>query len=197
MSQQRSFATRQFLSLWNGTTQPYENRKVPPPSPQQAESATLLATTVSSEAEKIQRIHTKFVEDLLHHAAASAQGLDSQPSSLASKSRRQRTRQHSLSEPPLFRTDGPLTPYPIELDSGEKLEPKHATLVRITDTAGEERSIVVAEVDDGSGKQQRVLLALDLKEYEDAGNRGAAVGRKISAEDMYATLGLETQGVKR
>lgn len=74
------------------------------------------------------------------------------------------------------------------------MEPKHATLVRIFDKGGEQRSIVVAEVDDDTGKQRSILLALDLKEYKD--ERGSAVGRRISAEEMYASLGLETQGVK-
>lgn len=92
----------------------------------------------------------------------------------------------------MFRTDGPLTPYPIELDTGERLEPKHATLVRIMDRSGAQRSIVVAEVDDESGKQRSILLALDLQDYDE----GTAVGRRITAEEMYATLGLEAQGGK-
>jgi len=194
----RSFSARASLSLWNGTTQPYENQKIPsPPAPQQA--AAPPSNETLSEAEKIENIHKRFVEDLLNRAAASAHGLDahSTTSNTPSKPRRQqRTRQHSLSEPALFRTDGPLTPYPIELDSGELLEPKHATLVRITDRNGEERRIVVAEVEEESGKQRRVLLAVDLNEYQQSGGNGGAVGRKISAEEMYATLGLETQGVK-
>ena len=174
--------------MWNGTTQPSENQKVSvPPSP------TLPAAPVITENERIERMHRKFVEDLLSRAAASPHGLDSQLSkessvAIKSASGKQRRSQHSLSEPPLFRTDGPLTPYPIELDSGELLEPKHATLVRITDKQGEERKIVVAEVEEESGKQRRVLLAVDLQEYA-IGN--GAVGRKVSAEDMYATLGLE------
>jgi hypothetical protein len=86
-----------------------------------------------------------------------------------------------------------LTPYPIELDTGERLEPKHATLVRIRDISGAQRSIVVAEVDDESGKQKSILLALDLQDYKDD---GPTVGRRITAEEMYATLGLEAQGGK-
>jgi hypothetical protein len=130
-------------------------------------------------------VHNKFIEDLLSRATSSdGNTFDKKPAT-----RRQRTRQHSLSEPRLFRTDGPLTPYPISLDTGEKLEPKHATLVRIVDKGGEQRSIVVAEVDDETGKQSSILLALDMSEYKD--ERGSAVGRRISAEEMYATLGLE------
>jgi len=196
LSSRRSFSARSSLALWNGTTAPYENLKIPPPpSPQQAASPPTPSTL--SEAEKIESIHKKFVEEILNRAAASAHGLDphikNTASNSASKPHRQRTRQHSLSEPPLFRTDGPLTPYPIELDSGELLEPKHATLVRITDRQGEERRIVVAEVEDESGKQRRVLLAVDLNEYQLSGGNGGAVGRRISAEEMYASLGSEPQ----
>lgn len=86
-----------------------------------------------------------------------------------------------------------MTPYPISLDTGERLEPKHATRVRIVDRRGAERSIVVAEVDDQSGNQRSILLALDLQDYSD---EGTAVGRRITAEEMYATLGIEAQGGK-
>jgi hypothetical protein len=192
LSHRQSFSTRSALSLWNGTTAPVVNKEVPPSiHPTAAQQATTKAAAASRAAptstDEIRRIHTKFIEDLLSRAAASdVNAFDKKPSS---SSRRQRTRQHSLSEPPLFRTDGPLTPYPIELDTGEKLEPKHATLVRIFDKGGAQRSIVVAEVDDDTGKQRSVLLAVDLKEYKD--DKGSAVGRRISAEEMYASLGLE------
>lgn len=195
----RHFSARPSLSLWNGTTQPYENLKVaPPPSaPQHAQAISPAISNILSDAEKIENVHKKFVEEILNRAAASAHGLDPQIRNTASssvpKERRQRTRQHSLSEPPLFRTDGPLTPYPIELDSGELLEPKHATLVRITDRLGEERRIVVAEVEDESGKQRRVLLAVDLNEYQLSGGSGGAVGRRITAEEMYATMNMDTK----
>lgn len=86
-----------------------------------------------------------------------------------------------------------MTPYPISLDTGERLEPKHATRVRIVDRRGAERSIVVAEVDDQSGNQRSILLALDLQDYSD---EETAVGRRITAEEMYATLGIEAQGGK-
>jgi len=196
LSSRRSFSARSSLSLWNGTTQPYENQKIPPPpNPKQAGSPPTAG--ILSEAEKIENVHKKFVEEILNRAAASAHGLDPHIKNSASSKnhtpRRQRTHQHSLSEPPLFRTDGPLTPYPIELDSGELLEPKHATLVRITDRQGEERRIVVAEVEDESGKQRRVLLAVDLNEYQLSGGNGGAVGRQITAEEMYTTLSQETQ----
>jgi hypothetical protein len=152
-----------------------------------ADAASRAAQGRPGSTDDIRRIHTKFIEDLLSRASSSdVNAFDKKPSSMSS--RRQRPRQHSLSEPRLFRTDGPLTPYPIELDTGEKLEPKHATLVRILDKGGEQRSIVVAEVDDDTGKQKSILLALDLKEYKDG-----AVGRRVTAEEMYATLGLEIE----
>jgi hypothetical protein len=169
------------------------NKEAPPsihPTAAQQETtkaaAASRAATVTPGSDEIHRIHTKFIEDLISRASSSdVNAFDKKPSS---SSRRQRTRQHSLSEPRLFRTDGPLTPYPIELDTGEKLEPKHATLVRIFDKGGEQRSIVVAEVDDDAGMQKSVLLALDLKEYKDG-----AVGRRVTAEEMYATLGWEAE----
>lgn len=71
------------------------------------------------------------------------------------------------------------------------MEPKHATLVRVMDKNGEQRRIVVAEVDDESGKQRSILLALDLMDLKE---EGPTVGRRITAEEMYATLGLEAQG---
>lgn len=52
---------------------------------------------------------------------------------------------------------------------------------------------MVAEVDDQSGNQRSILLALDLKDYSD---EGTAIGRRITAEEMYATLGMEAQGGK-
>lgn len=94
----------------------------------------------------------------------------------------------------MFRTDGPLTPYPIELDSGEVLEPKHATLVRVLDRAGEERDIVVAEVEGEGGRSKRVLLAVDLEGYLKGGG-SAAAGRKVSAEDVFRTVALEPPGL--
>lgn len=146
----------------------------------------LASTPASQDAEHIRKIHTRYIEDLLSRAASSSHGLDTNVKSQKSRNSRRggqkRTQAHSLSEPPLFRTDGPLTPYPIELDTGERLEPKHATLVRIA-----ERSFVVAEVDDESGKRS-ILLELDLQDHQD---EGTAVGRRITAEEMYATLGLE------
>lgn len=196
LSRRRSFSTGPLLSLWNGATQPYKNQSenaLPPSAAQQHQAEALSSRTATipaaEEAEKIRRIHTKFIEDLLSRAASSSQGLDATNHNQNPSKTRKGTRQHSLSEPPLFRTDGPLTPYPIELDTGEKLEPKHATLVRVMDKSGQQRSIVVAEVDDDSGKQRSILLALDLDVKD-------GVGRKITAEEMYATLGLETQDVK-
>jgi hypothetical protein len=164
----------------------------PSAAQQETTKAAAASRVAPTSSDEIHRMHTKFIEDLLSRAASSDVNAFIKKPSPSSK--RQRTRQHSLSEPPLFRTDGPLTPYPIELDTGEKLEPKHATLVRIFDKGGEQRSIVVAEVDDDTGKQRSILLALDLNEYKD--EKGNAVGRRISAEEMYATLGLETQNVK-
>jgi hypothetical protein len=145
-----------------------------------------------SKAEQVERLHYEFVEDLLNRAAASVSGLDSSVDTrlkTAKPANKKHSEMESLSEPPLFRTDGPLTPYPISLDSGEVLEPKHATLVRIMDRQGEERSIVVADVEEESGKQRKVLLAVDLNQYQDAG-RGT-IGRKVSAEEVFATVGLE------
>lgn len=50
-------------------------------------------------------------------------------------------------------------------------------------------------MDDQSGNQRSILLALDLQDYtRDEGT--AAVGRRITAEEMYATLGMEAQGEK-
>jgi len=95
-----------------------------------------------------------------------------------------------MSEPPLFRTDGSLTPYPIELDSGELLEPKHATLVKVLDRQGEEKDIVVAEIENGSGKRKRVLLAVDLEGYRREEGAPAAA-RKLNAEEVYKTADLE------
>jgi hypothetical protein len=188
LSRRQSFSTKPCLRLWNGTTAPVNNEQIHPAIQTQQELAPSKASHAPSaqpDAEKIRRVHNKFIEDLLSRATSSdGNTFDKKPAT-----RRQRTRQHSLSEPRLFRTDGPLTPYPISLDTGEKLEPKHATLVRIVDKGGEQRSIVVAEVDDETGKQSSILLALDMSEYKD--ERGSAVGRRISAEEMYATLGLE------
>jgi hypothetical protein len=190
LPRRQSFSTKPSLQLWNGTTAPVNNEQIHPAIQSQQELANSKASRSTAapqaDAEKIRRIHTKFIEDLLSRATSSdGNAFDKKKPA----TRRQRTRQHSLSEPPLFRTDGPLTPYPISLDTGEKLEPKHATLVRIVDKGGEQRSIVVAEVDDETGKQSSILLALDMSEYKD--ERGSAVGRRISAEEMYATLGLE------
>lgn len=165
LASRRALSARPQLALWSGTTRPYENQKIPL-SPQQ--QAGIIKSPPSSEIEKVERIHRKFVEDLLNRAAASVSGLDAStdtrlktavPKAMYDSSR------HSMSEPPLFRTDGSLTPYPIELDSGEVLEPKHATLVRIMDRGGEERNIVVAEVEEDSGRRKRVLLAVNLHEY--------------------------------
>ncbi|TID25209.1 hypothetical protein E6O75_ATG04414 [Venturia nashicola] len=119
--------------------------------------------------------------------------IPSHPHPLQNPSRTKTPKNNSLSEPPQFRTHGPLTPYPISLDTGERLEPRHATILRIVDRRGAERNIVVAEVDDQSGNQTSILLALDLLDYiRDDGT--AAVGRRITAEEMYATLGREAQG---
>ncbi|KAF2431173.1 hypothetical protein EJ08DRAFT_648985 [Tothia fuscella] len=198
LTQHRPFSTRPALHLWNGTTQPVDNKHFAPTIQSSQELSSTLSgkgknaspTTLHPDAEKVRRTHTKFIEDLLSRATSSDGNAFDKKSK--STSRRPRKGQHSLSEPALFRTDGPLTPYPIELDTGEKLEPKHATLVRIFDKGGEARSIVVAEVDDDAGKQRSILLALDMEEYRE--DKGAAVGRRISAEEMYATLGLERSG---
>ena len=98
---------------------------------------------------------------------------------------------HSLSEPPLFRTDGSLTPYPIELDSGEVLEPTHATRVVVLDRAGEEKEIVVAEVENGRGKSKKVLLAVDVEGYQGGGEGAPVAGRKLTGEAVYKTEDLE------
>jgi len=195
LSQRCPFSTTPARPLWNGATQPYKNHPIPLAGVQQGKSvgentvpSTLTSTPASQDAETVRRIHQKYIEDLLSRAASSSNGLDT-PKPV--KGRRARTHAHSLSEPQLFRTDGPLTPYPIELDTGEKLEPKHATLVRVMDKNGEQRRIVVAEVDDESGKQRSILLALDLMDLKE---EGPTVGRRITAEEMYATLGLEAQG---
>jgi hypothetical protein len=196
LSQRCQFTTTHTRTLWNGTTQPYINHAIPHGSTIQQHQASqntpsplIQSTPASQDAEHIRKIHTKYIEDLLSRAASSSHNLDTSVQKKKS-SRRTRTRAHSLSEPPLFRTDGPLTPYPIELDTGERLEPKHATLVRIVDRGGAQRSIVVAEVDDESGNQRSILLALDLQDYSD---QGTAVGRRITAEEMYATLGMEAK----
>jgi len=202
LSQRCQFTTTHSRALWNGTTQPYINHAIPNGSTIQQHQASqntpsplIQSTPASQDAEDIHKIHTKYIEDLLSRAASSSHSLDTsvKKGSNSRGNRRTRTRAHSLSEPPLFRTDGPLTPYPIELDTGEMLEPKHATLVRIVDRGGEQRSIVVAEVDDESGNQRSILLSLDLQDYSD---EGTAVGRRITAEEMYATLGMEAQGGK-
>jgi hypothetical protein len=201
LSQRCHFPTAHSRTLWNGTTQPYINHAIPNGSTIQQHQASqntpsplIRSTPASQDAEHIRKIHTKYIEDLLSRAASSHNLETSvENASDGRSSRRTRTRAHSLSEPPLFRTDGPLTPYPIELDTGERLEPKHATLVRIVDKSGAQRSIVVAEVDDESGNQRSILLALDLQDYSD---EGTAVGRRITAEEMYATLGMEAQGGK-
>jgi len=191
LTHQRSFTVAPALHLWNGTTEPFHNQTVQPHilSPAVKQNSIKASSQQSTkEAEEILRTHTKFIEDLLSRATSSdGRSFSSKPTKA---SLRERTRQHSLSEPPLFRTDGPLTPYPVKLDTGEELEPKHATLVRIFDKGGQARSIVVAEVDeDDTGRQRSILLALDLKEWD--GEKGGAVGRRISAEEMYTTLGLE------
>lgn len=202
LSQRCQFSTTHSRTLWNGTTQPYINHATPHGSTvqqhqasQNAPSPLIQSTPASLDVEHIRKLHTKYIEDILSRAASSSHNLDTgvKKSIGSSKSRRTRTQAHSLSEPLLFRTDGPLTPYPIELDTGERLEPKHATLVRIVDRGGAQRSIVVAEVDDESGNQRSILLALDLKDYSD---EGTAVGRRITAEEMYATLGIEAKGGK-
>ncbi|KAE9987892.1 hypothetical protein EG328_001319 [Venturia inaequalis] len=179
-------------TLWNGTTQPYIKHAIPHGSTIQQHQASqntplpLPHSPASGDSSQIRKIHTKYIQDLL-----SQQG---QPIPIPLKKTRSSS-SHSLSEPPQFRTDGPLTPYPISLDTGERLEPRHATVVRIVDRGGAERSIVVAEVDDRSGNQTSILLALDLQDYtRDEGT--AAVGRRITAEEMYATLGIEAQGGK-
>ncbi|QDS75555.1 hypothetical protein FKW77_005718 [Venturia effusa] len=185
----------QTRALWNGTTQPYINHAIPHGSTIQQHQASqntpspLLRTSVGpEESSRIREAHTKYVQDLLSQHPFNASGAQT------SKTRRTPPQQpHSLSAP-IFRTDGPLTPYPISLDTGERLEPKHATLVRIVDRGGVERSIVVAEVDDQSGVQKSVLLALDL---QDPCEEGTAVGRRIlTAEEMYATMGMEAQDRK-
>lgn len=190
------FTTTHTRALWNGTTQPYINHAIPHGSTIQQHQASqntpspLLHSPASEDASQIRKIHTKYIQDLLSH---SPQTLSTPINKKKPSSRGRTTQTNSLSEPPVFRTDGPLTPYPISLDTGERFQPKHATLVRIVDRGGAERSIVVAEVDDQSGNQRSILLALDLQDYS---NEGTTVGRRITAEEMYATLGMEAQGGK-
>lgn len=189
------FTTTHTRALWNGTTQPYINHAIPHGSTIQQHQASqntpspLLHSPASEDASQIREIHTKYIQDLLSHPPQTLSNTRNKKPT----SRGRTTQTDSLSEPPIFRTDGPLTPYPISLDTGERLEPKYATLVRIVDRGGAERSIVVAEVDDQSGNQRSILLALDLKDYSD---EGTAIGRRITAEEMYATLGMEAQGGK-
>ena len=189
-SHRRSFSGQSSLALWGGTTHPYENQKIPLAP---AAGTGISIPTPSSTAERMERLHRKHIQDLLHSTASSISGLSSSTDTRLKTAppltgRKQQT--HSLSEPPLFRTDGPLTPYPIELDSGEVLEPLHATLVRIMDRQGEERTIVVAEVEGEGGKRRRVLLSVDLEGYQRDGE-GPTAARQVSAEEMYATLDLE------
>jgi hypothetical protein len=186
-ARRRSLSGSSNLSLWGGTTHPYENLK-PPLAP--AAGTGISIPTPPSRAERIERLHRKHVENLFQKTAASHSNLSTSTDTRL-KTAVPLLERHSLSEPPLFRTDGPLTPYPIELDSGEVLEPVHATLVRVLDRTGEERTIVVAEVDGEGGKRKRILLSVDLEGWQREGDNRPVAARQVSAEEVYATVDLD------
>jgi hypothetical protein len=189
-SHRRSFSSHPSNALWAGTTPPHENQKVP-----SAHAGTGISIpSPTSESERIERQHYAHVQRLLNLTAASVSGIESSTDSRP-KSGSPRSRSHSLSEPPIFRTDGPLTPYPIELDSGQKFEPTHATSVKVMDRKGEEHSIVVAEVEGDGGRRKRVLLAVDLEDYQkDDGE--ATLARRVRADEVFQATDLRPPATK-
>lgn len=176
------FSSQPSNSLWVDTTHPRENLR----SSSAHAGTGVCIPSPASESERIERQHYAHVQRLLELTAASVSGIDGSSESKPKSG----TQSHSMSDPPLFRTDGSLTPYPIELDSGQTFEPTYATSVKVLDRKGEEHSIVVAEVEGDCGRRKRVLLAVDLEDYQRHDGE-ATLARRVRADEVFQATDLE------